>query len=161
MILPANALMTAQSTYTGQNIGAGRIDRVITGAKHTVIISEAASLFILSAVLIFAETIVSAFGLDSQAAGYCTAHIRCVAICLLIFASYFPILGLFQGADNALYSTFVATGALATRVITTYIFQTIPAIGYHIIWWNTIFGWGLGCIITWVHFLRGKWQATS
>ncbi len=38
MILPANALMTAQGTYTGQNIGAGHMDRVITGAKHTVMI---------------------------------------------------------------------------------------------------------------------------
>lgn len=33
MTLPANALMTTQSTYTAQNIGAGRLDRVITGAK--------------------------------------------------------------------------------------------------------------------------------
>lgn len=63
MILPANALMTAQGTYTGQNIGAGRTDWVMTGAKHTVIISEIISVCVLAVVFIFAGPIVSAFGL--------------------------------------------------------------------------------------------------
>ncbi len=79
MTLPANALMTTQSTYTGQNIGAGRV------------------------IFVFAKPIVAAFGLGSSAAGYCVSHVRCVAICLIPFASYFPLLGLFQGANNALY----------------------------------------------------------
>lgn len=158
LTLPANALMTTQSTYTGQNIGAGKIDRVITGAKHTVIISEIISVCILSVVFVFAEPIVTAFGLGSVSAVYCVSHVRCVAVCLIPFASYFPLLGLFQGADNALYSTFVATSALAVRVISTYVLQEIPAIGYRMIWWNTLFGWGLGCIITWVHFCKGKWK---
>ncbi len=40
MVLPANSLMVTQETYTGQNIGAGNIDRVKPGVKHTVIMSE-------------------------------------------------------------------------------------------------------------------------
>ncbi|MBD5471202.1 MAG: MATE family efflux transporter [Lachnospiraceae bacterium] len=158
LTLPASALMTTQSTYTGQNIGAGRLERVMTGAKHTVIISEIISICILSVVFVFAKPIVAAFGLGSAAADYCVSHIRCVAICLIPFASYFPLLGLFQGANNALYSTFVATSALAVRVISTYTLQEIPAISYRMIWWNVLFGWGLGCIITWVHFCKGKWK---
>ena len=158
MTLPASALMTTQGTYTGQNIGANRLDRVTTGAKHTVLISEIITVCILTVVFIFARPIVAAFGLGPEAVGYCVAHVRFVALCLPLFAFYFPLLGLFQGADNALFSTFVATGALTVRVVTTYLFQGIPGVGYHMIWWNTLFGWGLGCIIAWAHFLRGKWQ---
>ena len=158
MTLPASALMTTQGTYTGQNIGAGRPDRVITGAKQTVLISEIISVCILMVVFIFAKPIVTAFGLGSEAAAYCTAHVRFVAICMPIFASYFPLLGLFQGANNALFSTFVATGALTVRAATTYLLQGIPGVGYHMIWWNTLFGWGFGCVIAWTHFLRGKWK---
>ena len=158
MTLPANALMTTQGTYTAQNIGAGRMDRVITGAKHTVIISEIISICILTVVFIFAQPLVTAFGLGQEAIAYCTSHVRFVALCLIPFASYFPLLGLFQGANNAIYLTFVATAALAVRVASTYALQVIPAISYHMIWWNTIFGWGLGFIVTWVHFLRGKWK---
>ncbi len=158
MTLPANALMTTQATYTGQNVGAGRMERVITGAKHTVVLSEIISISILLVAFIFAEPIVSAFGLGPEAVGYCTSHVRCIAVCLIPFASYFPILGLFQGANDALYSTFVATSALAIRVISTYVLQEIPAISYRMIWWNTLFGWGLGCVIAWTHFFRGKWK---
>lgn len=159
MTLPASALMTTQSTYTAQNMGAGKPERVITGARHTVILSELISICILAVVFVFAAPIVTAFGLGEEAAGYCTAHVRCVALCLIPFASYFPLLGLFQGANNALYSTFVATSALAVRVLSTYVLQELPGIGYHMIWWNTLLGWGLGCILAWVHFFRGKWRA--
>lgn len=158
LTLPANALMTTQGTYTGQNIGAGKIDRVMTGAKHTFIISEIISICILSVVFVFAKPIVTVFGLGAEAANYCVSHVRCVAVCLIPFASYFPLLGLFQGANDALYSTFVATSALAVRVISTYVLQEIPAVSYRMVWWNTLFGWGLGCIITWTHFFRGKWK---
>lgn len=160
MTLPASALMTTQGTYTGQNMGANKLDRVKTGAKQTVLISEIISICILIAVFIFAKPTVSAFGLGLEAIDYCTAHVRFVAFCLPVFASYFPLLGLFQGANNALFSTFVATGALTVRVATTYLFQGIPGVGYHMIWWNTLFGWGFSCIIAWTHFLRGRWKKT-
>lgn len=158
MTLPASALMTTQGTYTGQNIGAGRLDRVKTGAKQTVFISELISVCVAAAVFLFSGPIVSAFGLGTEAMGYCAAHLRFAALCMPIFASYFPLLGLFQGANDALYSTFVATGALTVRVASTYLLQGIPGIGYRMIWWNTLLGWGFGCIISWMHFLRGKWQ---
>lgn len=69
-----------------------------------------------------------------------------------------PQLRLFQGTNHALYSTFVATSALAVRAISTYALQEISTIGYHMIWWNTLFRWGLGRILTWVHFFRGNWK---
>ena len=158
MGLPANALMTTQATYTGQNIGAGKMARVMTGAKQTVVISEIISICILTVVFIFARPIVTAFGLGPEAVGYCTSLVRCVAHCLILFASYFPFLGLFQGANDAFYATFVATSALAIRVASTYLLQEIPAVSYRMVWWNTLFGWGLGFILTWTHFLRGKWK---
>ena len=158
IIFPESALMTTQGTYTGQNIGAGKTDRVMIGAKQTVLISEIISVCILTIVFIFAKPIVTAFGLGSEAVDYCTAHVRFVAVCLPLFASYFPLLGLFQGANNALFSTFVATSALTVRAASTYLLQGVPGVGYHMIWWNTLFGWGLGCVITWTHFLRGRWS---
>ncbi|MDE7139542.1 MAG: hypothetical protein K2O09_02095, partial [Treponemataceae bacterium] len=161
MTLPSSALMTTQGTYTGQNIGANRLDRVKTGAKQTALISEIISVCVLTAVFVFARPIVAAFGLGQEAVAYCSAHVRFVALCLPLFASYFPLLGLFQGANNALFSTFVATGALTIRVTATYLFQGLPGAGYHMIWWNTIFGWGLGFVISWTHFLRGKWRSAS
>lgn len=161
MILPANAFMVTQGNYTGQNLGARRMDRVMAGVKATVCLSELIAIAIAVAAFIFAGPMVAMFGLQSEAISYCTSYVQCTALCLVIFASYFPLLGLFQGADNAFYATFVATAALAVRVATTYILQEVPSISYRIIWWNMLFGWGIGCILTWVHFARGKWKPTA
>lgn len=106
------------------------MDRVQTGAKQIVIISEAISICILTVVFIFARPIVTAFGLGPEAIEYCTSHVRCVSVCLILFASNFPFLGLFQGANDDQYSTFVATSALAIRVASAYILQVIHAISY-------------------------------
>ena len=158
MTLPASSLMTTQGTFTGQNLGAGKLERIRTGAKHTVVISEIITAGILVLVYVFAGPIVTAFGLGTAAIGYCIDHVRFVALSLPVFAAYFPLLGLFQGANNALFSTLVATGALTVRVAVTYLLQGVPGFGFHMIWWNTLFGWGFGFFLTWVHFLRGTWQ---
>ncbi len=67
--------MTTQATYTGQNIGANKLDRVITGAKDTVVISEIISVCILVLVFLFAKPIITAFGLGSEAAAFGTLFI--------------------------------------------------------------------------------------
>ena len=59
------------------------------------------------------------------------------------------------------YATLVATGALTVRVDSTFALQVVPEISYQMVWWNTLFGWGIGFIITWVHFLRGKWKVAG
>lgn len=158
MTLPANALMVTQGTYTGQNIGAGKTERVKTGVKQTVIMSEIISVVLILAVYSLAEPIVGLFGLGTDAAAYCVMHTRFVTLCLIPFASYFPLLGVFQGANNALYATFVAAAVLTMRAASTYLLKGIPQFSYHMIWWNVAFGWGLGFIITWVHYIKGKWN---
>ncbi len=154
MTLPAAALMIMQGTYTGQNAGAGNWARIITGAKHTIVMSLLVGFIAAAAAFLFADLITASFALGREAAEYCTAHIQCIAVCLLLFAGYFPILGLFQGINHALYSTFIASNALAVRVISTYALQNIPAAGYRMIWWNMLFGWGVGFIITWMYFFK-------
>ncbi len=39
-----------------------------------------------------------------------------------------------------------------------HVLQEIPAISFHMIWWNAMFGWGLGCVLTWTHFIKGKYK---
>ena len=45
--------------------------------------------------------------------------------------------------------TAVATGALGTRVLVTYLFRYSTLFGHTIIWWNGLFGFGMGFLITW------------
>ncbi|MCH5158291.1 MAG: MATE family efflux transporter [Clostridiales bacterium] len=156
--LPASSLQVTQATYTGQNLGAENIDRVSSGAKQTFLMSEAVTVVLSAVVFVLAAQIASLFNLTDEAMVYCVTHLRTTAILLPLLASYFPILGLFQGADNGFKATIVATTALFVRALTTYTLCYLPIMGYRIIWWNTAFGWGIGMILTWSMYFHGGWK---
>ncbi len=155
--LPFNALQTTLATYTGQNIGAGKIHRVKQGARQTIIVSLAMTIIISLLVWIFAEGIVLFFGLRDQAADYCQAHLKTVAMINIVLAAYIPLFGVFQGTGHSALPMIVAGSALGTRVLVTYLLRYSDFLGHTVIWWNGIFGFGLGFLITWSFFLSGRW----
>ena len=159
--LPCSAFQTTLATYAGQNIGAGRMDRVKTGVRQTLLISLAMTLCVSGLVWIFSGGIINLFGLSDQAAEYCMAHIRTVALINIILSLYLPLFGVFQGANHSGIPTIVATGALSVRVLVTYLFRYSHLFGHTIIWWNGLFGFGMGCTIAWVYYLSGRWQRNA
>lgn len=159
--LPCSAFQTTMATYTGQNIGAGKVDRVKKGVAQGYIVSMTLTFIVSLLVWIFAGNILDAFALSDQAAVYCLQHLRAIAIVNIILATYMPLFGVFQGANHSAVPTCVATVALTLRVLTTYLFCNSSFFGYTIIWWNGLFGFGAGAIIAWSYFLSGKWKKNS
>ena len=156
--LPCNALQTTLATYTGQNIGAGKLDRVKKGARQAVIISLATTLVISALIWIFAGNIAGIFGLSAEALAYCVPHIKTVALINIVLSLYIPLFGVYQGMGHSGFPAIVATCALGVRVLVTYLFRYSPFLGYSIIWWNGLFGFGTGFTVTWIYYLSGKWQ---
>ncbi|MCR5828908.1 MAG: hypothetical protein K6F93_00985 [Lachnospiraceae bacterium] len=155
--LPLNALQTTLATYTGQNVGAGKIDRVKKGTRQTVVISLLMTILISALVWIFAPGIIYLFGLSAQAAEYCLAHLRAVTLINVVLAVYVPIFGVFQGSGHSIFPMIVACGALGMRVLVTYLFRHSTFLSHTVIWWNGIFGFSLGFLITWTFYLSGRW----
>ena len=161
MNLPCSAFQTTLATYTGQNIGAGKPERVKKGARQAVMISFLLTLCISALVWLLAENIIGLFKLSEQATVYCNAHLKTIAFINIILALYIPLFGVFQGTNHGGAATFVAVGALGMRVLSTYLFRYSPLFGHTIIWWNGLFGFGTGCLITWTYYLSNRWQKKS
>ena len=159
--LPCNAFQTTLATYTGQNIGAGKMKRIKPAVWQTLLISLAMTVCVSGAVWYFSGRIITLFALSAEAAVYCTAHLRTVAFINIILAAYIPLFGVFQGANHSGVPTVVATGALGMRVLVTYLFRHSAFFGHTIIWWNGLFGFGVGFLITWTYYLSKKWQDGS
>ena len=159
--LPFNAFQTTLATYTGQNIGAGKLDRVKQGTRQTILISLGMTVMISAMVWLLAGNIITLFGLSDQAAVYCLSHLRTVALVNIILSVYVPLFGVFQGANHSGFPAVVATFSLTTRVLVTYLFKDSPFLGYRIIWWNGLFGFGMGFIVCWIYYLSGKWQTKA
>lgn len=158
MNFPSVALQQTLATYTGQNIGARKIDRVILGTRQTEFISMGFTILVSLFLWVGAPTIVAFFGLDEEAAGYCVRHIRALTIINLVLCSYLPLFGVFQGAGHSVVPVVVATSALTMRCFSMYILDDPNLLGYTICWWNGIFGFSLGFCITWGYYLSGRWK---
>ena len=159
--LPCNAFQTTLATYTGQNIGAGKTERVRAGVRQTLVISLIMTLVISAVIWIFAEDIITLFNLSEQAAEYCLSHLRAVALINIVLSMYIPIFGVFQGSNHSALPMLVATGALGTRVLVTYLLRYSDFLGHTVIWWNGIFGFSMGFLITWSYYLSGRWMKNS
>jgi putative MATE family efflux protein len=159
--LPCNALQTTLATYTGQNFGAGKPERVKQGARQTIFISVGLTLLISGIIILTAQNIVDLFALNKAASDYCIQHLRTIALVNVVLSFYIPLFGVFQGTNHSLVPTIVATCALTVRVIVTYLFRYSDFFGYSIIWWNGLFGFGTGCTITWTNYLNGWWLRGS
>ena len=161
MNLPCSAFQTTLATYTGQNIGAGKPERVKKGARQAVLMSLLLTLCISALVWIFAENIIGLFKLSEQATVYCNAHLKTIALINIILALYIPLFGVFQGTNHGGAATMVAVGALGMRVLSTYLLRYSSLFGHTIIWWNGLFGFGTGCLIAWAFYLSNRWQKKS
>ena len=159
--LPCNAFQTTLATYAGQNIGAGRLDNVKRGVRQTLVISLIMTVVISALVWLFADAIIGLFSLGSEAMTYCRSHLKTIAFINLVLGMYIPLFGIFQASNHGSACTIVATSALTVRVIVTYLFRYSPFLGHTIIWWNGLFGFGVGFLITWGYYLSGKWQKNS
>lgn len=159
--MPINAFYMALATFVGQNIGAGRIDRVRTGARQTILLCLIVTACIAAIILPFADQIIGLFGVSGQAMEFCRQHIRVTVLAFILQCVYLPLFGVFQGAGDGFAITRTAAVALGIRVLTTYTLCYLPIFGYRVVWWNMVFGFAGGFIITWVHYLRGTWQNKS
>lgn len=159
--LPCNAFQTTLATYTGQNIGAGKKDRVKKGVRQTVIMSLVLTVIISACIWLFADDLCVLFGLSQEAEAYCFRHLRAIAFINIILSAYIPLFGVFQGSNHPAVPTCVACCALGTRVIIVYLLRYSAFLGYSIIWWNGLFGFGIGFTITWLYYLSGRWQKNS
>ncbi|MCR5606138.1 MAG: MATE family efflux transporter [Treponema sp.] len=156
--LPCSAMQTTLATYTGQNVGAGRIDRVKKGTHQALFISLIFTFIISALIWIFSQNIVDFFALSEQAAKYCNPHLKTIAFINIILAMYMPLFGVYQGTGHSGIPTIVASCALGVRVTIVYLLRYSSLFGTSIIWWNGLFGFGTGFIVTWIYYLSNKWQ---
>ena len=110
---------------------------------------------------IFTGNIIELFNLSGQAAVYCRSHLHTIALINIVPAIYMPLFGVFQGAKHGGAGTLVETGTLSVRVLVTYLFRYSSFLGYAIIWWNGVFGFVLGFLVTWIYYLSGWWKKNS
>lgn len=164
MHAPLQGIQQSMATFTGQNMGAGKLERVKKGLYRALIINMIFCVVCALVCLIAGDSLGRAFGLDGESLEMANRMIRFysyTAPTQFFFGAYFCCAGLIHGSGDVSYATFVSLFALASRVaygyIGVYAFNATSSVLYH----STCLSNGLSMVLAWIRYFSGKWKEKS
>jgi putative MATE family efflux protein len=159
-ILPAINFAAALSTFVGQNIGAGRSDRVRRGLIATLFMSSGVSLLVMTIVILFKYQLMAMFTSDREVIRIGGEYLVIVSSFYLLFTAMFKINGVLRGAGDTLIPMFITLTSLwVIRIPFAWIFS--KSLGETGIWWSVPAGWGVGLLLSFLYYLTGRWKTKA
>jgi len=159
-MLPAMNFSMALSTFTGQNIGADKIDRVKKGYFATLWMTGIVALTVSSAVLLFADQLMYLFTNDPEVIKIGKSYLLIVSAFYIIFSLLFANNGLLRGAGDTLIPMFITLFSLwLLRIPFSYILSR--HIGSDGIWWSIPVSWVFGFLISYIYYKTGRWKSKT
>ena len=155
--LPVMCFSQALSTFTGQNLGAKKHDRVKKGAGFGIICSVLMAEVVGVLSYIFAPQLIGFFAESPESIAFGTAHMRTICLFYFLLAFSHCIAGIMRGAGKATVPMF--TMLLCWCLIrVTYITVAVGFVNeLTTVSWAYPLTWTLSSIIFLVYFLKADW----
>jgi putative MATE family efflux protein len=155
--MPAMAFSAALATFVGQNIGAGKLDRVKKGLIATIKMSTIYCLFITAVAVIFGHYLMMMFTDDENVISIGYEYLIIVSSFYLLFNMMFMYTGVLRGAGATLIPMFITLISLwFIRIPIAYFLS--DHIGESGIWWAIPIAWFVGMVGSYIYYLTGKWK---
>ena len=163
-MMPNFSFGTAMTTYSGQNVGAGRMDRVHQGAKQGTLIAAGTSAAITGLILLFGPYLMGIFTDTAELIDLSSSMMRVLAAGYIAMAVTQSLSGVMRGAGDTMTPMWIS---MVTTVLIriplaygiSYLTRTpeLPTGRYECIWISLLTTWVLGALITIFFYRRGKW----
>ncbi|MBK6965798.1 MAG: MATE family efflux transporter [Bacteroidales bacterium] len=158
--LPAMNFGAALSSYTGQNIGAGKIKRVKEGLVATLNLSTITAGVTSLLVMIFRYQLMALFTNDQEVIAIGGRYLLIVGGFYIMFSSMFVIGGVMRGAGDTLIPMFITLFSLwIIRIPIAWVLSR--RIGVDGIWWAIPIAWFFGMSFSYIYYRMGKWKLKS
>lgn len=161
-ILPMVNVGSAVSTFTAQNIGGDKPERVKKGFHAGLLMSAFIGAAVTVILLLFSETFVGTF-MDSESN---QEAIRTGVEYLHVVGLFYALMGIMnscggvlRGAGDIVWFLMLTLINLGSRVVLAY--TMTPLLGAKAIWWSIPIGWGIGFLIGFFRYRSGKWQRSK
>ena len=164
-MMPNFSFGTAMTTYAGQNIGAGKIDRVSQGAKQGTIMAVGVSATITAIILIFGKYLMGIFTETAELVEMSRYLMGILAVGYVAMAVTQSLSGVMRGAGDTVTPMWISMcTTVLIRVPVAYgiSFLTrtpeLPFGRFECIHISLLASWCIGAILTAFFFSKGKWK---
>jgi len=168
VMLPAFSFGTAMTTYAGQNIGAGRLDRVKEGAKHGTLFAMSVSAVLSLLIALFGKHLMAIFT-NTQELIDLSYHIMLILLAGYIVVEVTQCLsGIMRGAGDTVTPMWIAiTTNVLFRVPMAYLLvhltktPELPQGNFYMMAVSLLINWILGAVLNLILYKRGKWESKA
>lgn len=160
-MMPNFTFGTAITTYAGQNIGAGKIDRVEKGMKDCMKIGLTVSVVMVTAILLFGKYLMVLFTSTPEVIETGVLALRILAVGYVAMAVTQILSGVMRGAGDTMTPMWISMiTTVVIRVPVAYLLNWILGT-YHCLFISLLTSWVLGAVITAVAYRMGNWKKKS
>lgn len=151
----------AYSNYVGQNIGAGKEERIWPGLRASMLSCGVLSLVMTAVFELFPKQIIGIFIEDTEAdmeqvIAVGASYIQVVGAFLVIFSVFMLVKATFKGSGDM--SWFILTTLLSFFIRLFLTVGFAPVVGIDMIWWAFCAGWSIALLVALARYLQGGWR---
>ena len=164
-MMPNFSFGTAMTTYSGQNVGAGKLDRVSKGAKQGTLMAVGVSATITVIILIFGKYLMGIFTETTELVEMSRYLMGILAVGYIAMAVTQSLGGVMRGAGDtvtpmwiSLFTTVLVRIPVAYGISFLTRTPELPFGRYECIQISLLCSWCIGAILTAIFYSRGKWK---
>ncbi len=158
---PYSSLGAALTTYSGQNIGAGKIDRVKKGFAQCTLIALVFSLLLIPLAYLFGHRIVGIFVRENDVIEIGYKALRITSLCYFGLGMIYVPRALLNGCGDTAFAMINGGSEVICRILFSQLLIRIPALGYWAIWITTGATWAVTALVCVARYFQGKWKTKS
>ena len=164
-MMPNFSFGTAMTTYSGQNVGAGKLERVSKGAKQGTLMAVGVSATITAIILIFGKYLMGIFTETAELVEMSRYLMGILAAGYIAMAVTQSLGGVMRGAGDtttpmwiSMFTTVLVRVPVAYGISFLTRTAELPFGRYECIHISLLSSWCLGAILTAFFYSRGKWK---
>ena len=154
---PFGSLSMALSTYSSQNCGAGRKDRIRAGFRDNLMATAALSALMFLLMQVWGSNLISLFVNEADVIVLGGKALKITSFFYLFLGTIYATRGVLNGIGDALFAFINGFVEIAGRIGLPVLLSMIPGIGVWAVWYTAGITWmmaGLSCVLRYLAWRR-------
>ena len=164
-MMPNFTFGMAMTTFVGQNVGAGRMDRVQEGVRKGVAAGLLVAVVLVAAILLFGENLMRMFTQTEEVVSLGVHMLHILALGYIAMAVTQSLSGVMRGAGDtmtpmwiSLITTIIIRMPLAYGLAFLTRSEAMPNGNPDSLFISLLVSWVMGALLTTLSYRRGKWR---
>ena len=154
---PFGSLSMALSTYSSQNYGASRKDRIRVGFRDSMMATAVLASVMFLVMRIWGSSLVGLFVNETEVISLGSRALRITSLFYLFLGTIYATRGVLNGIGDALFAFINGIVEIAGRIGLPVLLSAIPGVGVWAIWYTAGITWmlaGLSCVFRYFSWRR-------